>query len=69
MVVLIFNPCIQEAKADSSLWIQAQPSLHSELQATQSHMIRLIQEKKKERKNNNKKLGNFNTQILILKKI
>lgn len=50
MVVLIFNPCIQEAKADSSLWIQAQPSLHSELQATQSHMIRLIQEKKKEKK-------------------
>lgn len=54
MVVLIFNPCIQEAKADSSLWIQAQSSLHSELQATQSHMIRLIQEKKRKKKKQQK---------------
>lgn len=47
MVMPTFNLSIQEAKADGSLWIQAQPSLHSEVQATQSNIIRLPQKKKK----------------------
>lgn len=47
MVMPTFNPIIQEIKADGSLWVLAQSSLHSELQATQSNTIRLPQKKKK----------------------
>lgn len=47
MVMPTFNPSIQKAKADGPLRVQAQPSLHSELQAIQSNIIRLSQKKKK----------------------
>lgn len=50
MVMPTFNPIIQEIKADGSLWVQAQSTLHSELQATQSNTIRLPQKKKKKMK-------------------
>jgi hypothetical protein len=35
-----FDPSTQEAEVDWSLWVQGQPGLHSQLQASQGYFVK-----------------------------
>lgn len=45
MVVRIFNPSLQETKANQSLWIQSRPGLCGKFRDTQGFIERLSQNK------------------------
>ena len=55
VVVYTFNPSTWEAEAGRSLWAWGQPSLHSELQASQEHRETLTKKKNKQKKKKKKK--------------